>query len=164
MLYIVSGTVLVICLVFYFFRQQSPKQSGIPCDRTEDTGFYADLSPDDLARYQEVLLRILALLDAPYFEGTVIQLSKRHAVEQLIVEAAADPQLNPKYLRVMVRQFLSSDVAVRRQEEVWTQWVQKVYELDQNGNRGGTRGIPSAWKVYFNTSLHAGTDPVEEAK
>jgi len=164
MLYMVSGTVLVICLAFYFFRQQSPKPSGIPCDRTENTGFYEDLSPDDLARYQEVLLRIFAFLDAPYFEGAVIQLSKRHAVEQLIAEASVDPQLNPKYLRVMVRQFLSSDVAVRRQEEVWTQWVQKVYELDQNGNHGGTRGIPSAWKVYFNTSLNSGADLVGETK
>ena len=153
MVFVLFGTLLVIGLLVYFYHQRPPKQSGIPCDRTEDTGFYEDLEPDSLPHYQETLLQIFSLLDASHFEGTHVQLAKRHSVEQLIADAAANQQVNPKYLRVMLYQFLHSDVAVRRQEEMWEQWAQKVYTLDQNQTHSDSRRIPSAWKVYFRTAL-----------
>lgn len=122
------------------------------CDRTEDTGFYEELDPDTLPAYQEVLDQIFSRLDAARFNGTLVPLSQRETVDRLIAEAAARQQLNSKYLRVMLYQFLQADSTMRRQEEVFARWAERVVELDRTGVRHGTREIPSAWKVYFNAA------------
>jgi len=82
-----------------------------------------------------------------------VQVAKRHSVEQLIADASSNPQVNPKYLRVMLLQFLQSDVTVRREKELQAQWAQKVYEIDPNEHHRDSQRIPSAWKVYFRTAL-----------
>ncbi len=155
---ILAGIILVGYCLFKKFGPKDPGHCGIVCERTEDQGFYEDLDPDCLSSYQTALDRIFYLLDAPRFVGAVISRSQREAVEMLLVEAAAIPQVNPKYLRVMLFQFLQADFKTRREEDVFAHWAQRVYELDRKGTRHGPRGIPPAWKVYFNSSLHAEAD------
>lgn len=147
---------MVVLVSYYSFRspgKKSPNQHGVVCDRTEDTGFYEELDPATLPAYQAVLNQIFSRLDAARFNGTLVPLSRRETVDRLIAEAAARQQLNPKYLRVMLYQFLQADSTMRRQEEVFARWAERVVELDRTGVRHGPRGIPSAWKVYFNTSM-----------
>lgn len=153
----ILGVLLVVVVVGYYSfrssRDKSPNSSAIVCDHTEDTGFYEELDPEKLPAYQAVLNQIFSRLDASRFNGTLVPLSQRETVDRLIAEAAAHQQLNPRYLRVMLYQFLQADSMMRRNEEVFARWAERVVELDRTGVRHGPRGIPSAWKVYFNTSM-----------
>lgn len=147
---------MVVLVSYYSFRssgKKSPNQHGVVCDRTEDTGFYEELDPGKLSAYQAVLNQIFSQMDVSHFNGTLVPLPQRQMVERLIVEATGRQQLNPKYLRVMLFQLLQADSTMRRQEEVIAHWAERVVEMDRTGVRHGLRGIPSAWKVYFNSAL-----------
>ena len=71
----------------------------------------------------------------------------------------ADPRLNPKYLRVMLAQYLQTDPGVRRQGDLAANWAETVVGLDRTGARGSAPRVPSAWKVYFKNSLQEELPP-----
>lgn len=149
--------VILLCFVlagYYYYRNNRRKAHevhGILCERTEDTGFYEDLDPGSLSAYQAALNTLFSVIGAPRFDGSLIPRAARSEVEMLLTSAPAP--VNARYLRVMLCQYLRADHEVRRQEDLMAHWAERVYELDRQGPRGGPRGIPSAWKVYFAQSL-----------
>jgi len=158
---VLGGILLVLVIGSYFAyencRKKDSGQSGPACDRTEDKGFYQEIDPTCLPSYQSALYRIFSLLDASRFNGNFVPGPVREAVEQKLADAAADPYVNPKLLRVMLLQFLQSDVTLRQQPEILARWAERMYELDSEGTQSGLRPIPSAWKVYIKSSMNTET-------
>ena len=158
---VLGGILLVLVIGSYFayenYRKKDSGQSGLACDRTEDKGFYQEIDSTCLPSYQSALYRIFSLLDASRFNGNFVPGPVREAVEQKLADAAADPYVNPKLLRVMLLQFLQSDVTLRQQPEILARWAERMYELDSEGTQSGLRPIPSAWKVYIKSSMNTET-------
>jgi len=144
MSYVFLGVVILGLAAVYWIRRSAPVQSaGIPCERTEDRGFYVDIKPEVLPRYQTALSQLFLIFDAPRLEGNRIPSSLHDAVEYCLTDASQNPQVSSKLLRVMLRQFLQADGAMRRQEDVLAHWAQQVVELDRTGDYSRS-GIPSA--------------------
>lgn len=156
-----SLAILVIAGIYAYIhsRDRASDQRGISCDRSEDTGFYEDLDPESLPLYQDALNEIFYWLDVQHFTGSTIPRSQRGPLDDLLRTAAANPRLNPKYLRVMLAQYLQTDPGVRRQGELAANWAETVVGLDRTGARGSAPRIPSAWKVYFKNSLQDDLQP-----
>ena len=157
------GSLAIVILLgvyaFTHYRGQDAAQRGISCDRSEDTGFYEDLDPESLPLYQDALNELFYCLDVQHFEGSTIPRAQRGQLEELLRTAAANPRLNPKYLRVMLAQYLQTDPGVRRQGDLAANWAETVIGLDRNGARRSAPRIPSAWKVYFKNSLQEELQP-----
>ena len=141
------------------YRGQDAAQRGISCDHSEDAGFYEDLDPESLPAYQDALNEIFYWLDVQHFEGSTIPHSLRVPLNELMGVIATDPRLNPKYLRVMLAQYLQTDPGVRRQGDLAANWAETVVAFDRTGVHGGAPKIPSAWKVYFRNSLQEDLQP-----
>lgn len=156
-----SLAILILLGVYAFthYRGQAAAHQGISCDRSEDTGFYEDLDPESLSVYQDALNEIFYWLDVQHFEGSTIPRAQRGPLDELLRTAAVNPRLNPKYLRVMLAQYLQTDPGVRRQGDLAANWAETVAGLDRNGARRSAPRIPSAWKVYFKHSLQEDLQP-----
>ena len=157
------GSLAIVILLgvyaFTHYRGQDADQRGISCDRSEDTGFYEDLDPESLPLYQDALNELFYWLDVQHFTGATIPRAQRGQLEEMLRTAAANPLLNPKYLRVMLAQYLQTDPGVRRQGELAANWAETVVGLDRTGARGSAPRVPSAWKVYFKNSLQEELQP-----
>ena len=151
--------VLLSVYAFTHYRGQDAAQRGISCDHSEDIGFYEDLDLESLPLYQDALNELFYCLDVQHFEGSTIPRSQRAHVEDVLRVSMADPRLNPKYVRVMLAQYLQTDSGVRRQGDLAANWAETVVAIDRNGGHGGAPRIPSAWKVYFKNSLQEELQP-----
>lgn len=150
-----SLAILVIAGIYAYIhsRDRASDQRGISCDHSEDAGFYEDIDPQFLPLYQDALNEIFYWLDVQHFTGSTIPRAQRGQLEELLRTAAANPHLNPKYVWVMLAQYLQSDSGVRQQRDLAANWAETVVGLDRTGARGSAPRIPSAWKVYFKNSL-----------
>ena len=157
------GSLAIVVLLgvyaFTHYRGQDAAQRGISCDHSEDTGFYEDLDLESLPLYQDALNELFYCLDVQHFEGSTIPRSQRAHVEDVLRVSMADPRLNPKYVRVMLAQYLQTDPGVRRQGDLAANWAETVVGLDRTGARGSAPRVPSAWKVYFKNSLQEELQP-----
>ena len=157
------GSLAIVVLLgvyaFMHYRGQDAAHRGISCDHSEDAGFYEDIDPQFLPLYQDALNEIFYWLDVQHFMGSTIPRAQRGPLDDLLRTAAANPRLNPKYLRVMLAQYLQTDPGVRRQGELAANWAETVVGLDRTGARGSAPRIPSAWKVYFKNSLQEELQP-----
>ena len=163
MSYGIWGSLAIVVLLGIYalmhYRGQDAAQRGISCDHSEDAGFYEDLDPESLPLYQDALNEIFYWLDVQHFTASTIPRAQRGPIEELLRVSAGNPRLNPKYLRVMLAQFLQTDSGVRRQGDLAANWAETVVGLDRTGARNGAMRIPSAWKVYFKNSLQEELQP-----
>lgn len=153
--YFFIGIGILACIMWIVYQKLQEldykKKIGvqIKAERPEETGFYECLRSTDLCLYQEALTRIFCLIDAKNFEGSGLSDELKNDITEIICSSANSMGIKPKYLEVMVNQFLATKPELRREDLVLNNWARMVYERDKDESSALAKLIPSAWRICF---------------